>query len=266
MKRFIYCIGICCGLYMATSCEEDLPVYDTDVCRLNFILPNSSSERKEISYSFVYHGDVENDTVWLEMSTMGFVSDKERALELRQVATEGDDAEPGVHYVAFDDADLKRFYVVPAGAVETRVPVVLLRDGSLKKKTVVLRVAVKENEYFKAGYESFSYREILFTDKLSKPDNWEAYYLDYAFGPYRPGKHQFMIDATGNAWDEAYIEEFMNGDSGYQTYMAAWLPQELERVNAERTSQGLDILREDTDEDGDGVLDPVVFDPPSWWD
>jgi len=254
---------------MATSCEKDLPVYDTDVCRLNFFLdnlPNSSIlESNELSYSFVYHGDVETDTVWLKMSTMGFVSDKNRAMELQQVATEGDDAVPGVHYVAFDNADLAKYYVIPAGAVETKVPVVLLRDGSLKKKTVILRVAVKENEHFKAGYEQFSYREIHFTDKLSRPRNWETYYLDYAFGPWRIGKHQFMIDATGKAWDEAYIEEYGNGDSGYQAYMEAWLPQELERVNTERTRQGLDILREDTDEDGDGVLDPVVFDPRSWY-
>ncbi len=70
-----------------------------------------TDEMRYASYSFVYVGDeVEVDTVWFEISTMGFVSDEDRPLELEQIQTGKNDAKADVHYVAFTNEELKAKY------------------------------------------------------------------------------------------------------------------------------------------------------------
>ena len=79
---------------------------------------------------------------------------------------------------------------------------------------------------------------------------WEEYYLGY----WGPVKHQLMIEWTGEAWDDAYLEELYNGDSGYVDYMISWFAQRLEEENAAREAAGEEPY---TEEDGT----PVDFTP-----
>ena len=62
---------------------------------------------------------------------MGFVYDHDRQIAIEQVTSDGNQAVPGKHYVAFDDPSLSGLYVMPARQSRTKIPVVVLRDGSV---------------------------------------------------------------------------------------------------------------------------------------
>lgn len=255
-------------LYIATaalllpslaSCEQDLPTWSDETCRLNFYYDvDDRSDYKETmsqaSYSFVYGSDeLMTDTMWFTVETMGKVSPYDRPVTLTQVATDGTDAVAGKHYMAFDDPDLAGLYVIKGGTAQAKLPVVMLRDESLKTDEVTLKFQITENGYFTNGYPEYQTRTLTFSDHMTKPSNWDKEYPyvgDYTypfsgyFGEYGQVKHQFMIDHTGKKWDNDYIEEIMTGDSQYLQYILSKLVKELAELNEERAAQGLDPLAE----------------------
>jgi hypothetical protein len=123
---------------------------------------------------------------------------------------------------------------------------------------VVLKYHIKPNDFFTKGYDVFQTRSLSITDRLAQPAYWTkgypmygGYYSLYNFiGYYGVVKHQFMIDITGKPWDDAFIEEFITGDTNYLNYILNKLVSELDKYNAKRQEQGLDVLRE---EDGTEV-------------
>lgn len=264
MKQIINAIGLCGLLCCMTSCEKDLPLYNTEDCWLNFWydmdnIYEFNESVKRVSYSFVYGGeDVMTDTIWIPVETMGFVYDENRPLELQQVSTGENDAVADVHYRSFDNQELKqRFYFIPGGKARVDIPIVVLRDASLKQTDVTLKFTFKENDYFKVGYDAYSERTIVISDRLSRPNAWDECYLDYYIGVYGPVKHQFLITETGEKWDEEYIPSLMNGDSTYREYLFEVLRRRLVEYNEERHAQGLGDLCE-----ADGTL--VDFTPLEW--
>lgn len=267
MKQYIYVICALCTLCGFTSCEKDLEVYSEPTCRLNFLYENVETRAQfdeklaTTSYSFVYGpSDLTNDTLWFEVETMGFTSDKDRPVSLVQVSTGENDAVPSKHYVAFNDPSLASKYVIPAGKARAKLPIVLLRDASLQTETVTLKLSIQDNEYFVQGYPEFQTRTITFTDQLAEPSKWTApitmaynysgyiyyytTYFYYYFGNYGVVKHRFLIEKTGKAWDDDYIEELMGGDSNYIDYIQKKVTKLLEEENARRQAQGLDVLKE----------------------
>ena len=269
MKRQIFLLlVVAAGL---ASCEKDLEVYSDPTCRLNFYydidaVSDFKPEMARSTYSFVYgNPNLSSDTVWVEVETMGFVADTDRAITIEQVDSTGvDNAVAGKHYVAFNDPQMAKHYFMPARKARTRLPIVMLRDASLKTSTVVLKYRIKANENFVNGYDAYTERVLLFTDQLSEPSKWTygyPYYGDWTisfadyFGDYGLVKHQFLINETGDKWDDEFIDKLMTGDSNYLQYMYRKMAKRLREVNAERQAQGLDILRE-----ADGT--PVeIYDP-----
>ena len=258
MKRKILHTVLCSGLLMGlASCEKDLPVYDYPDNMLNFEV-TISQETKEpdlTSYSFVYlPEETVRDTVWVTVKTMGFLSEYDRPLELKQVASGSKDAEPGVHYVSFDDAELKnKFYYIPAGEVVRKIPVVVLKDASLATESVNLYFTFKDNGHFRPGYPLYSEMRLNISNILTKPAAWDDY-ADYYFDKYGPVKHKFMIDVTGLKWDNDFLETHLYGERGYLAYLAQLCDKELRKENERRVEQGLPVLSED-----DEGLDPVTF-------
>ncbi len=255
MKRHFIILMLLAACFLATSCEQDLPVYDYPDNELNFSLTlnNVTGIAEETSYSFVFAGsNVQKDTVWFTVNTQGFLSDQDRSFEMRQVsAGEGQkDAVAGQHYVAFDSEEMKKFLIVPAGANTVKVPVLVLKDPSLETEDVRLYFEIKENENFKQGLPPYRTAKLVISNQLSKPTNWSSMYLDYYFDAYGPVKHRFMIDNTGLAWDEAFISTL--SDFGYIAYLATKLYKAVEAENAARAARGEDILKE-----ADGT--PVTF-------
>lgn len=273
--RLFPCLMLLVSCFLTlTSCEKDLEVYNTETCRLNFYYNlNSRSDFNESlarsAYSFIYgDADRQRDTLWFDVQTMGFTSDSDRPVTLQQLPTEGNQAVPGKHYVAFDDPSVSHLYVIPAGKATTKLPVIILRDPSLKNESVTLKFGFMENDFFKLGFKEFSTRLIEMTDMLSEPSKWneaypipglERYFPRYAnhmsdfFGVYGVVKHQFLIEQTGKKWDDEYIESLILGDSNYLKYLVRKMSQRLAEVNAERVAKGLDVLKE-----ADGTIVEIV--------
>lgn len=264
MRKTFHILMLVVVSVLTAACEKDLPLYDDPTCRINFYYPTCTSTEMFDStltrtpYSFVYAGaTVTTDTIWVEVETMGFTSDKDRPVSLEQLDTTACMAVPGKHYVAFDDPSMASYYVIPAGKARATLPIVVLRDASLKDTSVVLKFTFRENEYFHHGYPVFQTRVITITDRLSEPSAWnKQYYYDTShpswgtysfadyFGAYGPVKHQFLIDQNGKAWDDDYITSLMEGDSNYLNYLMQEMQKALAKLNAERQAQGLDVLRE----------------------
>ena len=179
---------------MFASCENDLEPYSDPDCRLNFIYYDYFGDQMTTenieesydddsystsSYSFVYAGNPERDTLWFKVGVSGFLSDQPRSFALEQVAVPDtvDNAEPGVHYVAFNDPSLSALYTVPANADTLSVPVVLLRDPSLDEKDVVIRFTFADNGNFQAGIPEMSTRTVYITARIAQPSMWAEYYL-----------------------------------------------------------------------------------------
>lgn len=251
-------------LALVSSCEKDLESYSDTDCWLNFVFYDNSGdlltsegitdELRQTTYSFVTASvaageELTAGTVEFEVSTVGFLSDKDRPVKLKQIQTGQNDAVPGVHYVAFDDPQFTTGCYVPANQNKAVIRLTLLRDVSLKEGDVTLKFAIDENEYFKPGYEGMSERTLHISDLLNQPSNWPTDYV----GNYGPLKHQLLMEWTGNAWDEAYIDSLLGGDSGYLTYLTRWLKEKLDEENAKRLEQGLDVYKE-SEEDGGEII------------
>ncbi len=234
-KTILALLGAVCLL---DACEKDLPLYSDSQAALNFDY-NTSNSDSIVNYSFVYSGGKLRDTVWLNLTTMGFVSSQDRQFELCQVATGVNDAQAGVHYVSFDSPEEQPYLVVPAGKTTVSVPVFVLRDASLADTSFNLRVEVRPNGTFTTGYKQQSYKIVNITNQLTRPRQWRTAY----FGAYGPVKHQFMIDATGERWDNDYIRSIAS-DFGMVQYIVSKLNRALEAENNRRAAQGLPPLQE----------------------
>ena len=189
------------------SCQEAEHLLFNDVARVQM------DEDKEVLTSFYYDDAlVIRDTVYLTVNTIGEPEDRVRRIELEQI-TEYDvkyiydakgnltdsvvtekpnKAVPGVHYVAMDDAEMLSLLVIRPNAVTAEVPVILLRDASLKKAEYRLCLQLKETPDFLLGERGKLTGTVVFSDKLSKPSFWDASVERYYFGKYSERKHAFM--------------------------------------------------------------------------
>ena len=230
MKKIIF-IGLLFAVAGAmVSCEKALPVYINDECYLKFVYEND--EDSVVNFSFAY-GEKQIDTVWLPVRIMGFTVDCNRPVHLRQIETGTTDAVAGKHFIALDDAALnKAYYFIPAGAIEQEIPIVLIRDTSLRSQDYVLKIGIESDEDFSLGSIENLTKRIVISDQLVMPLNWGIYCQHY-LGDYGRKKHEFMISVTGEKWDDDYVDnvwaDYMWNDNGYCLYIKSLLQEELEK-------------------------------------
>jgi hypothetical protein len=185
------------------------------------------------------------------VETFGPLANRERRLDLEQVAVDDTDAVPGVHYEPFQE----RGFTIPAGQVNVSIPIVLKRDPSLLTARATLALRIKPNGDFPLVNTTRNSARIRFSDQLEMPSNWSTTFL----GAYGRVKHRFLVEATGERWDYNFIYEVgyseggstnSNYDEGYRDYYRAILIRELTALNATRAAQSLPPLAE---EDGTEV-------------
>ncbi|UKJ08565.1 DUF4843 domain-containing protein [Solitalea lacus] len=201
------------------SCQKDQFQF-TDVARVQFgpvqslfYDRNAKLADTTKSYTFIYAGNKTSDTVYFDLYATGGVSAQDRNFTLKQVDVAGaNNAVADQHFRAFDNELLKKKYVVKAGQVHTMVPVVLLRDPSLKTMEVVLKFEVQENENFKLGETANLWRKVNFSDRLSVTPVWSKTTMKNYVGTWSYVKHKFMIDHTGQPWSEAWINDLIAND------------------------------------------------------
>ncbi len=260
-KRFMI---LACLLSSFACTKED--VYDfKDVGRIQFY--SSSVERvDDFAYSFVWLNQKRSsDTIYLPLSVLGGASNLKRYVNIVQVPeydveykydNKGyvidstiievpNQAVPGKHYVPFNQEDLQALLYVDAGCIRDSIPVVLLRDASLKQAGVRLRIRLNASDDFQLGEERFLTRTVIFSDKLEKPGTWD-FMTDRSLGNYSIAKHQLMIDVVGERVDDAWIQKG-NKDVSFFVFWRGKFIEALEKFNSnpENLASGKAPLRED---------------------
>lgn len=251
MKPINYLLIILLLLFF-NGCEENSAPYQDTANRLNFVY-ESYTKDSTTRYTFVYDPASKIvDTIWVEISTMGYITDYDRPIALVQIPTETNSAEPGVHYLEFDNQEISKYYLIPSGKNYAKVPIVVLRDPSLKNTEVQLKLGFAPNAHFQQGYKRVGEKLITISDILTQPKYWDTYAEYYITGPYGKVKHQFMMDVTAHLGIKINDDFFFpitgdpyNVDMGLTDYWKGFFHYELERVNAERKAQGLGPLREE---------------------
>jgi len=195
------------------SCKEDKLLFNEEAT-LQFgppiaaiYQPGANGLGSQIAYTFFYKSaDTRQDSVYFDIYAVGGVSTKDRSFKLEQVQVDGViNAVPGTHFISFNDPEVSKNLVIKAGQVHSRVPVILLRDASLKTSDAALRFTIVANENFKKGETNYLWRRVDFTDRINKPAAWAGTYQNTYYGKYSTVKHKFMMDATGELWDQDFM-------------------------------------------------------------
>ena len=262
------CVAFCC-----VACEESLPSYGTGWRGVQFVLNESSLNPNVYSYSFVGKEDnLNQDTVWLTVRPQGLLPEKSSRIKLEQyegqewIYVYGNDglvtdsilrvipcqAEAGVHYVSFDDERMAKYLTLEPGELEKQIPVVVLRDESLRDTTYTLFFRIADSEDLMAGDEAHSNITLRIADCISRPSAWDNWFFAGAWSRVR---HEFMIRVTGKEWDNTFITSLTKDDRNYYLYV---FNRELKIENAKRAEQGLPPLRENPDDPNTELVFPTV--------
>lgn len=257
MTNFKYIlIAVICVLTL--SCKKSADFLYTDIARLQFgpaqqflYLPSYAFNDSLKQETFVYlNTNTLLDTVYFDIYAMGNVTDKDRAFSLKQEQVNGQyNAIPGVHYKAFTDPDVAKNYVIKAGQAHSLLPVILIRDASLKTNSAVLKLNIIANENFQPGQSQLLWRKVVFTDRISRPAAWDDLSAKNWYGKYSSVKHKFMIDNTGQKWDQDFLT-LIGQDIQQQQYWVGMVKTALAAYNKAHPGTPL------TDELGDLILIP----------
>lgn len=243
---------------LITACKKDQYTLYNDISRLQFGGPSDHPYDNQRAMAdsvkpFTFYNEPATtlrDTVLFDIYTIGDTTGKDRPFALEQVILDGEDnAVPDVHYKSFSDPSLKDVYVIKAGTAHALVPVILLRDISLKNRNVKLQFQIKANDQFQPGEKKFSWRRVEFTDMLNRPAAWDANGERYCWGKYSRVKHAFMIAQTNQRWDQDFLMSIYPDYSALQ-YWNRQLKTLLINYNNSQPGEPL------TDETGEVVTFP----------
>lgn len=242
------------------SCSEKYEPYNSETNRLGFYYGKDTygTEIKDsvVRYTFAFYSSaIQSDTVWLTVNTMGYVTDTPREFELEQImVNDVENAVAGTHFKALSDPKIKKHLIIAAGSTTANIPIVVLRDPSLTKKQVTLKLKIKLNKNFDLGYTEKQVAIVEFADIIVKPKGWNGQ-VEYHFGgPYSFDKFKFMIEKATWIMDEEWFkknfEKAQVVDMGYAAYVSGYFVKAIKEENKARRAEGLDVLRETPTESG----------------
>lgn len=254
MKKIIYTASLLAALFLTSCNDENYLLYEGDA-RLQFgptpnYIYSATTQLNDTakSITFVYDdASVKQDTVFFDIYTMGNISNQDRAFKLKQVTVPGvDNCVAGVQYKAFNDPSVTKHYVIKAGTNHMLVPIVFLRDASLKNLIYTLRLEIEENENFKLGESYKLWRKVQVADRLARPNSWTTYMETYYLGKYSYVKHGWMIAQTGYRWDQDFIAAIYTNGYAEMSYWKARLKALITIYNGNPANPGVPL----TDETG----------------
>jgi hypothetical protein len=129
-------------LEIFASCAKKDMITFNETNRLQFIGDTLTYQ------SFVYKkASATRDTVYLTIRTIGNISKTDRTINIEQIIEKNQDntAIPGTHYIAFNDPEISKHLLIKANTVETKIPIILLRDASLDNAFFRLRMKILKN-------------------------------------------------------------------------------------------------------------------------
>lgn len=259
MKNLVN-IAIMGALLFAACDEVEVQLYD-GIPYVNFYDENGEYRQcvQTKQSNFYYYDDTKvRDTVWFKLVSIATppTTDVHVKLEaytntVTSTLQHLDDAEAGVHYVPFDSDEMKELLVFHANQLYDSIPVILLRDASLKEVGRRLTFKVVDSDEIKASDQRENdvvdriFATLYMADCLSQPVSWSTW--SFFLGTYGQVKHDFMIRHSGERWDDEFIEA--NDLDSYttnslQVYYKYKFRNELETENNERAAQGLAPLQE----------------------
>lgn len=225
---FIPIILIILGI---SSCKQDAYFLFNDVARIQFgpdiaRIYSASYNMADTTKNFTFYynsATSTQDTTFFDIYAIGGPTSSDRAYSLKQIQlTDGTtNAVSGTDYKAFTDPTVAGKYVIKAGQVHAFAPIVMLRNAGLKTKTVTLKFTLDENENFKMGEATNLWRKVIFTDRLSQPTAWSTSITQYYFGAYSVTKHAFMIQVTGQKWDQTFMSTVTSDYAQLQYYISS---------------------------------------------
>lgn len=252
MKKYALCMMACIALL---SCSEDkIEPYGGDAyIQFYRYSINGASYVDKVEISFGYEPmDVVDSTVNISTMMVGKLIGEDRTYEFEQILVDEDDDEgiwnaaSGVNYAPFDSDEFDGKYVLKGDQGYANLPVKIFRPA--EGETFILKLQLVENTYFKAGVPEKRTFEITYHSDLRKPGRW----VNSFYGQYSRTKHQWMIDNTGEKWDDAFTKTVSDTRDLYQ-YWQLTLRMMLAEENARRADDSLEPLK---DENGFMSFDP----------
>lgn len=149
------------------SCKKVSVENELEDTYVQFNYPNSyPSDGYAYTQYYYFPTNKDVDTVQLELKTLGLVPEKDYEVKLEQIKeaqlpTGSEQAVVGLHYVDFNDVELKKRYILPAGSTTGKVPLVVKRDIAMRGKTVQLSIQVAESADTKPGVIAYKRYKIL---------------------------------------------------------------------------------------------------------
>ena len=244
-----YLVGIGMACAMICSCSEEYMSFEgTD--RIQF------KTKTEEVYTFAYYPEsIQKDTLQIELISVGEVTDYPRVIRFEQVTKEWkytyDEEEPekvvdstyvdmefpavaGVHYESLGE---KNELILPANQNVLKLNVIIKReDTGLRKNARKLVLRLLPSDDFQTGEVNKLVKNITISDKLERPTRWKdnSYYYKLYLGNWSEVKHRFMINATGEKWDNDCIKLYIKaGPTAEGLYLLKKIKKELEKYNAD---------------------------------
>lgn len=226
MNKILYII-IILGIIPFLGCEENVALEYQDDPALYFAYEQYGQKDSISQTFFILNSSIDRDTVYVKINTMGKLSDKDRPVKLVQTNIgEPGAAIPGVHYIPFEDAEVAKRFVIPAGKSYGNVPVIVLRDPSLELGVYRLELAIEQNEYFRPGINTLCNFVVKTTAQTVKPSNWDTTWRYYFGRSWGSVKMRFIIDATG------YTEwELLPSDISFVSFLSSQVKLKFEEYN-----------------------------------
>ena len=114
--------------------------------------------------------------------------------------------------------------------------VVKREDESLQENARKLELRLLPSDDFETGVPKYVVKKITISDKLERPTVWKDTDYDCAtyLGNWSEVKHRFMINATGEKWDNDCIKLYIKaGPTAEGLYLLKKIKKELEKYNAD---------------------------------
>lgn len=250
--RLKYFFGIVSVMWLISSCTSDYMSFKGD----NMV--QFATQTDEV-YTFAYFTDEKQvDTLNIPIMSVGEVVDFNRVVRFEQVVKEWKyvyDVDNPQQIVDSNYVDMeypavegKHFEILESNNNEATLQanhnqlnlrvVVKRTDDNLKKNAYVLKLHLLPSNDFETGAVNYLTKRIVISDKLERPTQWKDnnYYCSTYLGPWSEVKHRFMINATGEKWDNDCIKRYIKGGFEYAAIREFYLKKiknELEKYNAD---------------------------------
>ena len=269
MKQIIYTVLFLVAIGL-TGCQKAEYLLFNDIARVQM------DEANEILTSFYYmDAAIGRDTVYLTVNTIGDPENRVRQIALEQISEydveykydekgnlidsilteKPNKAVAGVHYVPMDDPEMLPLLVIQPNAVTAEIPVILLRDASLKEDDYRLCLRLKATDDFRLGETGKLSGTIVLSDKLSKPNFCNSSVDRYYFGVYSTRKHEFMIEVMQTEISDAWWNK-LSADYAEINYTKDKLRDALQAYNDDPDNkvQGLAPMRENQNDPNSALI------------